>query len=91
MIKDYIECYIMLSRLHGIFTSTLSLEPTANFKGRLKGIINTTDRNEVTKERELSRNSGSEIKWLANIIKICTGRHDSLTYEKRKTDAEHHL
>lgn len=52
----------MLSHLHGIFTSPLSLEPTANFKGRLKGIINTTDRNEVTKERELSRNSGSEIK-----------------------------
>lgn len=81
----------MLSSLHDIFTSTLSLEPTTNFKGRLKGIINTTDRNEVTNERELSRNTGSEIKWLANIIKICTGRDDSLIYEKRKTDAEHHL
>lgn len=53
---------MMLSSLHDIFTSTLSLEATTNFKGRLKGIINTTDRNEVTKERELSRNTGSEIK-----------------------------
>ena len=81
----------MLSSLHDIFTSTLSLEPTTNFNGRLKGIINTTERKEVTKERELSSNSGSEIKWLANIIKIRTRRDDSLIYKKGKTDAEYHL
>ena len=52
MIKDYIECYIMLSSLHGIFTSTMSLEPTINSKSRLKGIINTIDEREVPKESE---------------------------------------
>lgn len=52
MIKDYIECYIMLSSLHGIFTSPMSLEPTINSKGRLRGIINTTDESEVPEERE---------------------------------------
>lgn len=52
MIKDYVECYRMLSSLHGIFTSPMSLEPTINSKGRLKGVINTTDESKVPKERE---------------------------------------
>lgn len=52
MIQDYIERYGMLFSLPGIFISTVSLEPTINSKGGMKGIINTTDGWEVTKESE---------------------------------------